>query len=137
MINGVVVRKLEMLDITLGELRSLGEVNRSDLESDWRTKRAIERSLQVLVEIVVDVCQRLLSLTGQTPATTSSEAVQRCIQLGALTDQAAYHQMVQFRNFVVHRYERVDDEILAAMVNRHLDDFEQFRAEILAYTQRA
>ena len=44
--------------------------------------------------------------------------------------------MVQFRNFIVHRYERVDDEILVGMVNRHLGDFEHFRTEILAYVKK-
>jgi len=43
--------------------------------------------------------------------------------------------MIRFRNFIVHRYERVDVEILANMVNRYLADFERFRDEILAYVQ--
>lgn len=135
-INGVIIRKLESLDIALGELRSLGKVSVGQLQDDWRTRRAIERNLQVLVEIVMDVCQRLLSISGQTPSTTGAEAIQRCIQLGALSEYDAYRKMVQFRNFVVHRYERVDDEILVGMVNRHLADFERFRTEILAYVKK-
>ena len=133
-INGVIVRKLESLDTALRELRSLGKVSVQQLQEDWRTRRAIERDLQVLVEIVMDVCQRLISISGQTPSTTGGEAIQRCIQLGALSEYDAYRKMVQFRNFVVHRY--VDDEILVGMVNRHLGDFERFRAEILAYVKK-
>ena len=135
-VNGVVIRKLEALDITLEELRSLGKVNVSQLQADWRTRRAVERNLQVLVEIVIDVCQRLLSISGHTPATTGGEAIQRCIQLGALSDYEDYRKMAQFRNFIVHRYERVDIEILAGMINRHLSDFERFRTEILAYVKK-
>ena len=135
-INGVIVRKLESLDTALGELRSLGKVSVQQLQEDWRTRRAIERDLQVLVEIVMDVCQRLISISGQTPSTTGGEAIHRCIQLGALSEYDAYRKMVQFRNFVVHRYERVDDEILVGMVNRHLGDFERFRTEILAYVKK-
>jgi len=134
-INGVIIRKLESLDTTLGELRSLGDVSVGQLQDDWRTKRAIERNLQILVEIVTDICQRLLSISGQTPSTTGGEAIQRCIQLGVLSEYDAYKKMVQFRNFVVHRYERVDDDILVAMVNCHLSDFERFRTEILAYVK--
>jgi uncharacterized protein YutE (UPF0331/DUF86 family) len=134
--NGVILRKLEILETTLGDLRSLGAVGVDQLESDWRTRRAIERSLQVMVEIVLDVCQRIISLAEQSPATTGTEAVQRCIQLGALSDFRPYRQMVQFRNFIVHRYERVDIAILVDMVNRHLPDFERFRDEILAYVRR-
>lgn len=37
------------------------------LADDWRTRRAIERDLQVLVEIVLDVCQRLISLANEVP----------------------------------------------------------------------
>jgi uncharacterized protein YutE (UPF0331/DUF86 family) len=134
--NGVILQKLQALDQTLAELRSLGEVTVEALEEDWRVLRAVERDLQVLVEIVIDVCQRLLSLSKQAPATSGAEAVERCIQLGALSRKEAYEQMVRFRNFIVHRYERVDVEILVDMVNRRLDDFEHFRNEILDYVRR-
>ena len=136
MINGVILRELQALDQVLLELRSLGRVTVTQLESDWRTCRAVERDLQVLVEIVIDICQRLLSLRGQTPAATGSEAVQRCIELGILSPDEAYRKMVQFRNFIVHRYERVELDVLANMVNKYLVDFEQFREEILKYVQR-
>jgi uncharacterized protein YutE (UPF0331/DUF86 family) len=136
MINGVIFQKLQSLDEILTELRSLGTVRMADLEGDWRTRRAIERDLQVMVEIVIDVCQRLIALAGQTPAPTSGDAVERCIQLGALSNYGAYRKMVQFRNFVVHRYERVDVAVLVDMVNHRLADFERFRAEVQKYAKR-
>ncbi|MFN8459584.1 MAG: DUF86 domain-containing protein [Anaerolineae bacterium] len=135
MINGVIFQKLQALDQTLTELRSLGQVEAAQLSQDWRTRRAIERDLQVLVEIVIDVCQRLLSLAGQTPAVAGVDAVERCIQLGALSNQEAYRHMVRFRNFIVHRYERVEVAILVDVVNHHLSDFELFRDEVLVYAQ--
>jgi uncharacterized protein YutE (UPF0331/DUF86 family) len=70
MINGVIAQKLQNIDTILIELRSLGCLTVQELDQDWRTKRAVERSLQILVEIVIDVCQRVLSLSGQTPATS-------------------------------------------------------------------
>lgn len=136
MINGIIFQKLQSLDEILTELRSLGTVRIADLEGDWRTRRAIERDLQVMVEIVIDVCQRLIALAGQTPAPTSGDAVERCIQLGALSNYDAYRKMVQFRNFVVHRYERVDVAILVDMVNHRLSDFERFRGEVQRYAKR-
>jgi len=44
--------------------------------------------------------------------------------------------MVQFRNFIVHRYEKVDTAILVDMVNRRLSDFDRFRSEILDYVNQ-
>jgi uncharacterized protein YutE (UPF0331/DUF86 family) len=134
--NGVVFQKVQSLEQVLTELRSLGVVTSPDLQDDWRTRRAVERDLQVLIEIVIDICQRVLALHDQTPAPTSRDAVERCVQLGVLSDDVAYRKMVQFRNFVVHRYEQVDVDILVDMVNHRLTDFERFRSEVLAYAKR-
>jgi uncharacterized protein YutE (UPF0331/DUF86 family) len=135
MINGVIVQKLQTLDGVLLELRSLGEVSTEQLTRDWRTRRAIERDLQVLIEVMIDVCQRLIALAGLAPTVTAGEAVARCVQLGALSQDDTYHRMVQFRNFIVHHYDQVDVDILVDIVNRHLSDVERFRDEILAYVQ--
>ena len=136
MINGVILQKLQSLDQVLAELRSLGPVSVDQLRGDWRTRRAIERDLQVLVEVVVDVCQRLISLSGQTPAPTSADAIERCIQAGVVSDFDGYRRMVQFRNLFVHRYEQIDEAVLVQVIDAHLSDFERFRDEVLAYVQR-
>lgn len=136
MINGVVAQKLQALDAVLAELRTLDIVSAKALRSDWQQRRAIERNLQVLVEVVIDVCQRLVTVTGQSPATSGADAIERCIQMGALTPDENYTRMVRLRNFLVHRYEHIDPDILANMVNRHLGDFEKFRNEILTYVTR-
>lgn len=133
MLNGLILKKLQVMEQVLGELRSLGQLNAAGLEADWRTRRAVERNLQVAVEGLIDICQRVLSLKGYTPASTGSETVRRCVQLGVLSSEDPYRRMVQFRNFIVHRYEQVDVAILVDIVNRRLDDFECFIREIRAY----
>jgi len=133
--NGILLRKLQAFDEVINELRSLGVITTEDLRRDWRTRRAVERDLQVLVEIVIDVCQRIVSLAGQTPASTGGEALSRCVQLGVLSPSEAYTKMAQFRNFVVHRYENVDVSILVDIVMNRLRDFELFRDEVLRYAK--
>jgi uncharacterized protein YutE (UPF0331/DUF86 family) len=135
MVNGVIAQKLQALDLALAELRSLGVVSAKQLQANWQQQRAIERNLQVLVEVVIDVCQRLLMIDGQSPATSAADAVGRVIQIGALTPDENYTRMVRLRNFIVHRYEHIDPDVLANMINRHLGDFEKFRDEVLAYVQ--
>jgi uncharacterized protein YutE (UPF0331/DUF86 family) len=61
MINGIVLQKLQSLDETINELRSLGKVTIVQLNSDWLKCRAIERDLQLPVEVGIDICQRWLS----------------------------------------------------------------------------
>ncbi|MGD0652432.1 MAG: DUF86 domain-containing protein [Verrucomicrobiia bacterium] len=127
---------LRALDKGVTTLRSLGTVTASQLRGDWKTRRAIERELQIAVEIVIDVCQRIISLAGQSPAATGADAVSRCVQLGVLSSVEPYRKMVQFRNFIVHHYEDVDLEILVDIVNYRLGDFERFREEVLRHVQR-
>lgn len=136
MINGVILQKLQTLEEELAQLQLLEEVTAARLADEWQMRRAVERSLQILVEVMIDVCQRLLAQAGQTPGTTGRDAIERCVQLGALSDIEPYHKMVQFRNFIVRRYERVDAAILADIIQRHLSDFEHFRDEVLAYAER-
>ncbi len=82
MLNGVIIQKLQTLEQLLSELRSLGGIKASGLQDDWKTRRAIERNLQVAVEVMMDVCQRLLAVLGQTPAATGGEAISRCVEQG-------------------------------------------------------
>lgn len=135
MLNGVILQRLQVLDEVLGELRSLGNVTSTQLETDWRVRRAVERALQVLVEVVVDICQRLIALSGHVPAATSADAIRRCIELGFLSSFEPYRRMVQFRNFIVHRCDRVDLAVLVDVVNDRLEDFERFRDEVLRHVQ--
>ena len=136
-VNGVILRKLGLIEQLLRELRSLGLLTVGQLEEDWRNRRAVERSLQIAVEAMIDICQRLLTVHGQTPAATGQESVARCVEMGILSSQAPYRRMVQFRNFIVHRYEQVDASILVDIVNCRLDAFEQFVREVREYVSKS
>lgn len=94
---------------------------------------AVERNLQVAVEVVIDVCHRLHSLSGATPAANAREAVEGCVKLGVLQSADTLSQMIGFRNLIVHRYEFIDTQVLIDVVNGHLSDFDDFRGSVLAY----
>ena len=136
-VNGVIIGKLQHLDEILAKLRSLGPLNRTQLDTDWRTKMAVERAIQVLVEIIIDVSQRVIAEDGQTPAGSGREAIERCVQMGVLSSIEPYQRMIQFRNFVVHLYDRVETMFLVDIVNKCLADFESFRDEVLAYAEQS
>ena len=136
-VNGVLIGKLQHLDEILAKLRSLGPLNRTQLDTDWRTKMAVERAIQVLVEIIIDVSQRVIAEDGQTPAGSGREAIERCVQMGVLSSIEPYQRMIQFRNFVVHLYERVETMFFVDIVNKRLADFESFRDEVLAYAEQS
>lgn len=132
--RSLVMQKLQILDEALDELRSLGTIGLVQLE-DWRTRRAVERNLLILSKTVTDVSQIMASFVDQTAHSPARDAFDRCVQAGALSQSEAYRRIAQFWGLVVHRYETVDPAILIDAVNRRLEDFEQFRDEMLAYVQ--
>lgn len=137
MINGVVLGKLRKLDVVLDELKSLGSLTEERLGAEWILRRAVERDLQLGVEILLDVCHRLLALLGQSPAATSREALEACVRLGILEELEPYGRMVGFRNMIVHRYDHIESSILVDVVNNHLQDFERFRDEVMSYVSQS
>jgi len=128
--NGVILKKFAVMDDEIARLRGLGEVTKARLDGDHFLKHGVERSLQICVEVVVDVAQRILSLEGRPPAPTAFDALNGLEAMGIISSGEAYRAMIQFRNFVVHRYERVDSTVLVAILQRHLDDLGAFRDEV-------
>ena len=127
--NGVILKKFSVMD-ELMRLRGLGDVTVARLDGDHFLKHGIERALQICVEVVVDVAQRILSLEGRQPAPTAFDALSGLEAMGVVVSAERYRSMVQFRNFVVHRYERVDSAVLVEILRHHLGDLAAFRDEV-------
>jgi uncharacterized protein YutE (UPF0331/DUF86 family) len=128
--NGVILKKFSLLDDEVARLRGLGEVTEARLDADHFLKHGVERALQICVEVVIDVAQRILSLEGRQPAPTAYDALCGLEALGVIASAERYRKMIQFRNFVVHRYERVAAAVLVDILHHHLDDLTAFRDEV-------
>ena len=130
-INGVIERKFQILDEYLLGLRKAAEGWTLDsFKADWAAQRLTERALQVMVEITIDVAERIIALKGSGPCSTAAEAIDKLVQLEVLSSAQPYRDMVKFRNFVVHQYEHIDPELLFTLATTKLGDFQKFRSEI-------
>ncbi len=132
--NGVILKKFSVMDNEVARLRALENVTTELLDSNHFLKHGIERSLQICIEVIIDVSQRILSLEGQLPAATAFDALKGIEALGVIEKAERYRHMVQFRNFVVHRYEQVESEILVVILQKHLEDLSGFRNEVAGAT---
>jgi uncharacterized protein YutE (UPF0331/DUF86 family) len=129
--NGVIQRKFALLDKHLFELQKrLKDVSLSTFRNDWALRAMTERALQVMVEIVIDVAERIIALNNAGPVATSAEAFERLVALGVLRSSQPYADMVKFRNILVHQYEEIDPELIYTIATSRLENFRQFRNEI-------
>lgn len=133
--NGIISGKLANLEQRLTQLRSWELGTLEQFRENWLVRSAVERALQVAVEIMIDIGERILAIEGRTPDPTSAGNLRILAEVGAIRSAETYARMVRFRNFIVHRYEYVDPDVLYDIVQNHLCDFTTFETEIKSFIE--
>ncbi|MBW8014691.1 MAG: DUF86 domain-containing protein [Planctomycetes bacterium] len=129
--NGVIQRKFALLDKQLLQLNNhTKDIDFDTFKDSWILRSMTERALQVMVEIVIDVAERIIALENAGPTATSAEAIDRLVELNVLKSVQPYSDMVKFRNLIVQQYEEIDPAILYDILENKMENFRQFRNEI-------
>ena len=87
----------------------------------------MERLLELLVQVATDIVAHLVAEKGMTPA-SYRETFVIAGREGLLPEELAGRltEAAGMRNVLVHLYEDIDYEIVAASVERALSDFRRF-----------
>ena len=128
--NGVIEKKLRLLETKLQEIESWNIKTLSQLKNNSMLNNALERALQVAVEIMIDVSERILALENISPLDKAADNMKELEKLCIIEDSKNYMDMVRFRNFIVHRYEYIDLDILFDIATNKLHFFKAFVKEI-------
>ena len=130
-LNGVVQRKLALLDESVIRLQGfLAGTTLDQFKQDDMKRAAVERVLQVAVEIVIDIAERIIALKGAGPAATAVEAIERLVALRVLPAPEPFTEMVRFRNRIVHGYTDINPEMVYMIATTRQEDFRKFRDAI-------
>jgi uncharacterized protein YutE (UPF0331/DUF86 family) len=129
-VNGVIEKKLRFLEQTLADLESWSPADMSEFAGNSMLRRAVERALQLAVESMIDVAERILAARHLVPEDTAAQSLKRLQEIGVLEDASRYAEMVRFRNFIVHRYEQIDPQIVYSLAKTKLSCFRDFIDEI-------
>jgi len=129
-INGVVESKLRFLEQTLADLESWPLGTQAEFAHNSMLRRAVERALQLAIESMIDVAERILAARRLSPADTAGQNLRRLQEIGILKDADRYAEMVRFRNFIVHRYEQIEPQIVYRLATTKLSHFRDFIDEI-------
>jgi uncharacterized protein YutE (UPF0331/DUF86 family) len=126
----LVLRKLADLDqypTQVSEYRGIGV---PEYHADWKIQRIVERTLQMAIEVCVDVANHVIADRGLRVPATYAEAFDVLAEAGllAVEERDAMVRMIGFRNVVVHKYARVDAQIVVRILREHLDDLSRFAA---------
>ena len=131
--KNLILRKLSELEDYQSQLQEYKNITVNAYINDWKVQRIIERTLQLLIEICVDICHHLISAKKYRIPTSYSDTFlvlfEQQIFDEMLTER--FQKMSRFRNILVHNYEKVDPEIVIPLLKNNLNDFTLFRNAIL------
>ena len=127
-LNGVIQRKLALLDESVVRLENfLSGTTLDQFKQDDLKQAAVERVLQVAVEIMIDIAARIIAIKGGGPAATAVETIERLVAMRVLPTSEPYVDMVRFRNRIVHGYTDIDPAMIYTVATTRRDDFRKFR----------
>lgn len=131
----LLLRKLADLDQYLGQVSEYRDITIDQYRGDWKTQRIVERTLQMTIELCVDIANHIIADRGLRVPATYSEAFDVLGEAGLLdaARRDAMIRMSKFRNVIVHDYARVDPTIVVQILREHLEDFIRFKAAALKW----
>ncbi len=136
-VDEVLVERLTYLRNTLEYLRKEREQVRSltEYQENVRLQKAVERSLQVAVEACLDIGRRLIALEGFRYPEDNADVFRVLAEEHVVPPELLPRllDMARFRNLIVHDYARIDDTRVYAILQKHLEDFDQFAKAIAAF----
>ena len=85
-----------------------GETNFFEYQKNLTVKRAIERELEII-----------------------GEAINRILKIDSDFEISNARRIVDLRNLIIHGYDTIDDELIWAIIKRHIPELEKEVAELL------
>jgi len=114
----------------LDDIESWHILTFNQLQDSSLMQNAVERALQVCTEVMIDISERILAMNEVAPLSSAAENMKKLQDIGIISVRPEYENMVRFRNFIVHRYEKIDLEIIYGILKNKLFLFREFISEI-------
>ena len=133
--EALLLRNLAELENCLGQIKEYDDIVVEQYVRDWKTQRIVERTLQMMIETCVDIAGHIISDKRYRVPKSYGETFRILREENVLGEGLCdtMEKMAQFRNIVVHSYDKVDAEIVVNILRNHLDDFLHYRNAILAF----
>ena len=131
----LILRKLADLDTYLNQLSEYSDITVKNYEGDWKTQRIVDRTLQVMIETCLDIAGHIISDSGYRIPKNYADAFRVLCENNILKKElsATMEKITKFRNIIVHDYDKVDSEIVVAILKKDLNDFSEYKKAILVF----
>jgi len=128
-------RKLSQIETYLRQIREYSKISLTAYKNDWKIQRIVERTLQILIELCIDIANHLISDKGMRLPTGYADTFNVLGENRIISKNLSktMEKMAKFRNVVVHQYEKIEPTIVVSILHKNLDDFEKYKKAIIKY----
>ncbi len=126
-------RKLAEMETYLNQIRGFSKVSVAKYKGDWKTQRIVERTLQIMIELCIDIANHLVSDKGMRLPDSYADTFTVLMEEKIIGKDLfkTMEKMAKFRNIIVHQYEKIDPAIVVSILHKNLDDFERYKKAIV------
>lgn len=127
------MRKLADLETYINQMQEYSTITVKEYSKDWKIQRIVERTLQMMIELFVDITNHIIADKKYRVPTSYGDTFQVLEEEGLISNEQCNNmkKMAQFRNIIVHHYDKVDETIVVNILKQNLKDFFEYRDSII------
>jgi len=135
--EALILRKLAELDQYYSQLKEYENTTANQYSDDWKIQRIIERTLQMMIETCADIAGHIIADKGFRIPKSYADTFKVLLEEKILDRKlyAVMEKIAKFRNIVVHHYDKVDSEIVTAILKNDLADFISYKEAIIQFLE--
>lgn len=124
----IISRKLSQLREYLSTLQNAKDITWKKYQEDLRSRAFVERYLQLCIEKIIDIGNHIVSFHRWREPEGYRDLFQVLHENGVIPKEhlTTFQNMASFRNMLVHRYEKTDDDVIFGIFGKRLGDFDLF-----------
>jgi len=124
----LIMRKLADLETYINQMQEYSTITVKEYSKDWKIQRIIERTLQMMIELCADITNHVIADKKYRVPTSYGDTFQVLEEEGLISDEQCntMKKMAQFRNIIVHHYDKVDETIVVNILRQNLKDFLEY-----------
>ena len=131
-------RKISEMETYLNQIREFSKISVTAYRNDWKTQRIVERTLQMLIELCIDIANHMISDKEMRVPTNYADTFKVLMENRVIGKSlfSTMEKMAKFRNLIVHQYEKIDPAIVVSILRKDIEDFEKYKKALLKFTKQ-
>jgi uncharacterized protein YutE (UPF0331/DUF86 family) len=132
MLDDILINKTATIKKCIARIQAEYIGYEQEFSTNYTKQDSIILNIERLSQATIDIAAHIVRINNYGIPQTSREVFVMLAKNKIISEQisSSMQNMVGFRNLAVHDYQNLNLDIVEAIINKHLTDFENFAAEI-------